>query len=359
MMRILITSLLAVATVMPPAQSQSGQKPTLSPAQTPASQGTPSALPTLKQPQDRAADIPPNHPVITIKGLCLADEAPATKSTVPSTKDCTVDVTKEQFDKLLKAFNPNSQAVTQAQLRQVGQSYVELLIFSEAGKAAGIQDTPTFAEVMRVLRLKTLGDLYRNELAEKYRTPPDAEIEAYYKANEAKFQSAKLNRIYVPKNDTDPKATEAQKQAYPAKAKQVADDMQARAAKGEAVDKLQKEAYTTLGITQTPPNTEMTNVRHGVLPASIDQEIFSHKAGDVFRSEDSNGFVIYHLETLQTMPLDSAVKQEISREIFRKKMDDKFKELTGPVKASYDEGYFGPPTPPAPAGLPQTPKPSK
>ena len=356
MMRILITSLLAAATVLPSAQAQSGQKNTLS--QSPAPQGTPSTFPTLKQPQERAEDIPPNHPVITIKGLCLADEAPATKSTVPSTKDCTIDVTKEQFDKLLKAFNPNSQAATQAQLRQVGQAYVELLIFSEAGKAAGIQNTPTFAEVMRVLRLKTLGDLYRNDLAEKYRTPSDAEIEAYYKANEPKFQSAKLNRIYVPKNDTDPKATEAQKQAYQTKAQQVADDMQARAAKGEAVDKLQKEAYTSLGITSTPPNTEMTNVRRGVFPAKIDQEIFSHKAGDVFRSDDPNGFVIYHLETLQTMPLD-AVKQEISREIFRQKMDDKFKELTEPVKANYDEGYFGPPAPPAPAGLPQAPKPSK
>lgn len=354
MMRILITSLLAAATVLPPAQAQSGQKP----APSPSSQGTPSTLPTLKQPQERAADIPPNHPVITIKGLCLADESPATKSTVPSTKDCTIDVTKEQFDKLLKAFNPNSQSVTQAQLRQLGQAYVELLIFSEAGKAAGIQNTPAFAEVMRVLQLKTLGDLYRNDLAEKYRTPPDAEIEAYYKANEPKFQSAKLNRIYVPKNDPDPKATEAQKQAYQTKAKQVADDMQARAAKGEAADKLQKEAYTTLGITAAPPNTEMTSVRRGVFPAPIDQEIFSHKAGDVFRSDDSNGFVIYHLETLQTMPLDS-VKQEISREIFRKKMDDKFKELTEPVKANYDEGFFGPPTPPAPAGLPRTPNPSK
>ncbi|HET9285048.1 MAG TPA: peptidylprolyl isomerase [Candidatus Angelobacter sp.] len=356
MMRILITSLLAATSVLSLAQTQSGQKP--APSQTPAPRGTPSTLPTLKQPQERAADIPPNHPVITIKGLCSADEAPATKTAVPSTKDCTIDVTKEQFDKLLKAFNPNSQAVTQAQLRQLGQSYVELLIFSEAGKAAGIQNTPAFTEVMRVLRLKTLGDLYRNDLAEKNRNPSDAEIEAYYKANEAKFQSAKLNRIYIPKNDPDPKATEAQKQAYQTKAKQVADDMQARASKGEAVDKLQKEAYNTLGITATPPNTEMTSVRHGVFPAPLDQEIFSHKAGDVFRSDDPNGFVIYHLESLQTASLDS-VKPEISREIFRKKMDDKFKELTEPVKASYDEDYFGPPTPPAPAGLPQAPKPSK
>ncbi|HKR94776.1 MAG TPA: peptidylprolyl isomerase [Candidatus Angelobacter sp.] len=358
MMRILITSLLAATSVLSLAQTQNGQKPAPSPSQTPAPQNAPSTAPTLKQPQDRAADIPPNHPVITVKGLCLADETPATKSTVPSTKDCTINVTKEEFDKLLKAFNPNSQAVTQAQLRQLGQAYVELLIFSEAGKAAGIQNTPAFKEVMRVLQLKTLGDLYRNDLAEKYRTPSDAEIEAYYKANEAKFQSAKLNRIYVPKNDPDPKATEAQKQAYQTKAKQVADDMQARAAKGEAADKLQKEAYTTLGITATPPSTEMTSVRHGVFPAPLDQEIFSHKAGDVFRSDDPNGFVIYHLESLQTAPLDS-VKQEISREIFRKKMDDKFKELTEPVKTVYDEDYFGPPTPPAPAGLPHAPNPSK
>ena len=184
--------------------------------------------------------------MISIKGLCPAENSAAVTNKVPANADCSMTVTKQQFDNLVKSFNTNNQNVTQAQRRNLGQSYVELLIFSEAAKAAGIENTPAFIEVMRVLRMKTLGDLYRNQLAEQYRNPSQQEIEDYYKANQEKFEGAKLTRIFIPKNDPDPQATAEKKAEYQKKAPQVADDIQARAAKGEDMSKLQKDAYTAL-----------------------------------------------------------------------------------------------------------------
>ncbi|HEY2113633.1 MAG TPA: peptidyl-prolyl cis-trans isomerase, partial [Candidatus Angelobacter sp.] len=257
----------------------------------------------------------------------------------------------EQFDNLVKAFNSNNQPITQAQRRSLGEKYVELLVFSEAAQSAGVENTPTYAEVMRVLRLKTLGDLYLNQLAEQYRNPPEQEIEAYYQANQQKYEAAKLSRIYLPKNDPDPKATPEQKQDFQKKIQQVSDDVQARAAKGEDMAKLQKEAYTSLGITAAPPNTDLSLARHGTFPPKLDQEIFSHKAGEVFRSDDANGLMIYRVDSRQTSPLES-VKAEISQQIFRQKMEAKTKELNAQVHAQYDEKYFGPP---APAGPPLPP----
>ena len=222
-------------------------------------------------------------------------------------------VTKQQFDNLVKAFNTNNQNVTQAQRRNLGQSYVELLIFSEAAKAAGVENTPAYIEVMRVLRLKTLGDLYRNQLAEQYRNPSQQEIEDYYKANQEKFEGAKLSRIFIPKNDPDPQATAEKKAEYQKKTQQVADDIQARAAKGEDMSKLQKDAYTALAIAATPPTTDLGLARHGTFPPKIDQEIFSHKAGEVFRSDEATGYMIYRVDSRQTSPLES-VKAEITQQ---------------------------------------------
>jgi hypothetical protein len=350
----LIICLIVATAASTEVQAKSSQQasPTLA---KPSAQGTPSPKPpTLKKPDERPPELSPSQAVITVRGLCLADTAPAVKAAVPSTKDCIITITKEQFDNLLKAFNPGNQPVTIAQRKQAGQAYVELLVFSEAAKAAGIEQNPEFAEVMRVLRLKTLTDIYRTQLAEQYRNPPQEEIEAYYKENESKFEGVKLRRIYIPKNSPNPQATAEQKQSYQAKAQPVADDIQARAAKGEGTDKLQKDAYTTLGITGTPPSTELTTARRGMFPAKLDQEIFSHKAGDVFRADDANGFIIYRIDGQQTMPIDS-VKEEITREILRHKMEDKRKELTEPVQANFNETYFGPPaTPSVPAG-PQAP----
>jgi len=355
MVRILIACLLA-ATALGQAQTKNTQKQAPAPSQPAATQNNPASTtpPTLRKPDEKPAAVAPTQSVITVRGLCPADTSPASKAAVPTTNDCVITVTREQFDNLLKAFNPGNQPVPTAQRRQVAQAYVELLTFSEAAKAAGVENSPAFAEVMRVLRLKTLSDIYRNELAEQFRNPPQQEIETYYKENESKYESVKLSRIYLPKNIPDPQATAEQKEAYQKKIQQVADDVQARAAKGEAMDKLQKEAYTALGIGAPPPTTDLNTARHGMFPAKLDQEIFSHKASEVFRSDDGTGYMIYRVESRQAVPLES-VKEEIAREISRRKIEEKFKELTAPVHTDFNETYFGPP---APAGPPQRPVPN-
>jgi len=335
------------------AQAKSSQKPTLA---GPAAQSTPSpAAPTLRKPDERPPDLPSNQPVITVRGLCQAETGPAAKAAVPNTRECVITVTKEQFDNLLKAVNPNNQPLTIAQRRQIGQAYVELLVFAEAAKAAGVEQSSEYSEVMRVQRLKTLAEIYRANLAERYRNPSPDEIESYYKENQSKFEGAKVSRIYLPKASPDPQATAEQKQAYQAKAQQVANDIQARATKGEPADKLQKDAYTALGITAAPPNPDLNLIRRGVLPPKLDQEIFSHQTGEAFRADDTNAFMIYRVDSRQTTPMDS-VKEEITREIFRRKMEEKQKELTSPVQANYNEIYFGPPVAPAGAQAPNPPK---
>ena len=347
MIRRLIICIFIASTALaqtPGATKKQGLTTTKAPAAsaTPTPQATP---PSLLKRDEQPAELPPNAPVISIKGLCPAENNPAVSSKVPSNADCSMTVTKQQFDNLVKAFNTNNQTVTPAQRRNLGQSYVELLIFSEAAKAAGIENTPAFMEVMRVLRMKTLADLYRNQLAEQYRNPSQQEIEDYYKANQEKFEGAKLTRIFIPASDPDPQATADKKAEYQKKVSQVADDIQARAAKGEDMSKLQKEAYTALAIAATPPTTDLGLARHGTFPPKIEQQIFSHKAGEVFRSDEGTGHMIYRVESRQTSPLES-VKTEITQQLFRQKMEAKTKELNTPVHTEYDEKYFGPPAPP-------------
>ena len=347
MIRRLIICLFIASTALaqtPGATKKQGSTATkaASASPTPTPQATP---PSLLNRDEKPAELPPDAPVISIKGLCPAENSPAVSNKVPSTNDCSTTVTKQQFDNLVKAFNANNQNVTQAQRRNLGQSYVELLIFSEAAKAAGIENTPAFLEVMRVLRMKTAGDLYRNQLAEQYRNPSEQEIEDYYKANQDKFEGAKLSRIFIPASDPDPQATAEKRADYQKKVTQVADDIQARAAKGEDMSKLQKDAYTALAIAATPPTTDLGLARHGAFPPKIEQEIFSHKAGEVFRSDEGTGHMIYRVDSKQTSPLET-VKAEIIQQIFRKKMEANTKEFNSAVHAEYDEKYFGPPTAP-------------
>lgn len=298
------------------------------------------SAPTL-QTRDGQAVLPPDEPIITIQGLCPAVTSPANNSSVPSTKECMIKMTKEQFNNLIKAFNPDNRTLTPAEQRKLAQAYVDILIFSEAAKSAGIDTSANFAEIIRVLRLKALADLYLTQLSTQSPTPSPDELEAYYQANREKYEAVKLGRVYIPKNNPDPQATAEQKQEYQKKAASVADDIQARATKGEAMDKLQKDAYTALGITATPPTTEMTVPRRGTLPPKLDQQVYSTKVGDVFRTDEANGYLILHVEKKEPPPLDS-IKTELTQDIAHNKVEEKMKELKAPVHVTLDDRYFGP-----------------
>ncbi len=306
-------------------------------------------------PPDTSSQVPASAPVITVNGIC---STPATKTAagaaakpVSASASCKTVVTKAAFDKLLKAANPTGQPIPPAMRRNLGQAYVTLLTFSEAAKKAGMEKDPDFLELMRVVRMQTLENFYRRKMEEKYRNPPAAEIQAYYNQNLPKYEEVKLSRIFVPaKNPASPG-----KDDWETKAKQVANDIHDRAAKGEDFEKLQKEAYTTLGLTIAPPSTSMGTRRRGMMAPNDEQELFALKPGDVSKLEqEPAGYIIYKVESKQTLPMEQ-VKDEISRELFRKKMDEQQKAVTAAVHADYNDQYFGPAGQPSRATGPRPP----
>ena len=292
--------------------------------------------------KDAGAAVPPNEVVLTVHGACEAADGRVAGS-------CNTTLTKDQFEKLIAALNANNQPVPPAMKRNIAQAYTELMAMTKAAYAAGTENHPDFQIVMRVVRMRTLADLYRRELDERYRTPPMQDIEAYYKQNVPKFEEIKLSRIFIPAKNP---AT-ANKDDYDKKAAAVAAEMHDRAAKGEDMEKLQKEAYTSLGLTVAPPSSAVGARRRGMQPRAEEDELFSLSPGQVTAvKQEPAGYLIFKLESKQTLPLDQ-VKDEISHELYRQKMDQALKDVTATVKADLNEKYFGSPEPPkqqAPAG---------
>ncbi len=331
---------LAMAQPKPAAKPATGQ-PT--PGTTP---GAPGQSPTL---QKREEQVAPNEPVITLHGLCEAGaKAPGA--------GCETKVTREQFEALVQAFNPSHQNITPVMRRNLAQAYVELLTFAQAAEKAGIENSTNYKEVMRVLRLRTLSDLYGRSLEDQYRNPPANEIEKYYQDHLADFQNMKLRRIYVPRFDPTGKTTAPdQKAAFETKAAKVAEEMNARAAKGEDMEQLQKDAYAAMDIKSNAPSTDMGAIRKGALPVETDKALSALSPGGVYKATDPTSYVIYKLEAREQLPVDK-VKEEISRNLERTHIEAKKKEVTSSVKADFDEKYFGAPAAPT---MPPLPRPDR
>jgi parvulin-like peptidyl-prolyl isomerase len=288
-----------------------------------------------QKPVDSASSIAPAQPVVTAHGVC--DGA---QKSVAGTKDeaCATVLTREQFDTLLSSLNANNQALAPAMRLKLAQAYVELLAYSDAAQKAGIENTPGFKEVMRLVRMRTLADMFQRSLQEKFRNASPAEMEDYYNKNLPKFEEAKLRRVFIPRNN--PSASN--KEEFEKKAQQIAGDLRERLAKGEDPDVLEKEAYTSLALEAKPMPTDFGSRRKGSLPPEQDEEIFSLSPGSATKVESvPPGFVIYKVESRQTL-LPDKVKDEISREIFRRKVEEENARIKSSVHADYNEAYFGP-----------------
>ncbi len=347
MVRILLICLFAAATGLAQTSPAPSKDAGAKPASGPASPQKPQAAPATKAPEAGPQTAPaPNETVITIHGLCQDASVPK--------EACTMTITKEQFDNLVQALNQNNQTIAPAMRRNLGQAYVDLLARAGAGEKAGIEKTETYREVMQLMRLRTLSDLYQRSLEQQFRNPPPEEVAAYYEAHRADYEQLKLQRVYIPKIDPSGKQTSPeQKAAFAQKAEQAATDAQARLAKGDAPEQVQKDGYAELGISSAPPTTDMGAVRHGGLPADDLQHLLALKAGGAYKAQLASAFLIYRVEGRQTMPLES-VKEELARTIFRSKLDAKIKEITSSVHADFNDAYFGtpaaspaPPNPPA------------
>ncbi len=335
----------SASTAQGAASSQAGQQ-AVSPAAKPAD-----AAASL------AASVAPGAAVITAHGVC----EDAQKRNGPAKSGaCDTVLTKEQFETLLNALNPGNQPLPPSARRNLAQAYVDLLAFSAAAERAGINNSVGFQEVMRLVRMRTLADLFQRSLAEKLRNPPPAEVEEYYNKNLGKFEEVKLRRVFVPRNNSaaatpaGANPATANKDEFEKKAQQLANDLRERLAKGEDPDALQKEAYTTLAVEGKPVPTDLGSRRKGTFPAGEEEEILSLPAGGVSRvRQQPAGFVVYKVESRQAVALEK-VKDEISRELFRTSVDAENNKIKASVHADFNDTYFGPASAP-----PQNPQPPK
>ena len=288
------------------------------------------------------AEVAPDAPVVTIHGLC-----PEGQSGKP--ESCAMVLTRQQFETMIASVNISGQTYTKPALRSMAATYVTVLALADAGEKAGVEKDPRFQEFMKVARTRALADAYRRYLEEKYAKPSDEEIEAYYKQNSGKFQQVKIDRIIIPR--VNPKRPQEDRNEFAKKARQLALDIRERAANGEDMDDLQKEAYKTLGIDSQPPPTEVVtpNRRGAFLPAT-EHDLNALKPGQVTKVEyEPSGFNIYKLRGRMALPLEQA-KAEIVRDISQKNIDAALKAATGGVHTDFNEQFFNPyPAGPPPA----------
>jgi hypothetical protein len=328
---VLLAALLAMS--MAPMQNPSTTQTTASTASTSdsptvAHKDVPSSATTTPD-----AALAPSDPVITIHGLCTGATSAKEKSA-----DCTTVVTKQQFDGIVSSLNSIGAPLLPMQRRAVAEGYAAALINYEAAKKAGVERDPRFAEVMRLARMRAMGDMYRELQMEKAMKVTPQQIQAYYKNNPDKFEQLTLRRVTLPRFNI----ANLKDEKFAAKAAKVANDVHDRMVKGEDLDKLQKEAFEELGV-PNPPTTSMGPVRRGMYAPEQEKQLFALKPGQVTGViEQSSAIIIFKLEGRETLTLDQA-KDEIKQTLTKQNLEKQEHARSSSVKIEYNSRYVGGP----------------
>ena len=316
------------------------------PGQQTGAQASPSPL-KPDPPVDSALAVKDTEPVITVRGLC-ADEAGRKSHPANS---CSKQITRREFERLMNALNPGGQSISLNGRQNLAQAYVEALAFSDAARKAGTEDTEEFREVMFWVRLRTIADLYRRNLQEKYRTPGPEEIDSYYRQHLDSFERVHLLRILVPRENF----SGGDKNEFDKKALAAAQAARTRAVNGEAMEQIQKDVYAGLGLEQ-PPATDLGSYQRADFLEKEAADVFSLQPGEVSPLEtEIKSYVIYKVASKETLK-EAQVKADIIREIAQQKYRDALKAVMDSAHADFNEQYFGTMTPKPPIEPPALPR---
>lgn len=337
--------------------------PSAAPAQKPAAPVAekPATAPGVEaQPQeDAASKVAPDATVVTVDGLC--ENPPADKTAGA----CKTTFTREQFEKVLSAIQPNMPARGR---RQFANRYVNALIMSQKAHEQGLDQGPAFEQRMALARIQILSQMLNQSMQEKASQISADEIKDYYEKNKADFRETELHHVFIPRAQTQNskvKLTKAEQDKAAklgeATMKAEADKIRARAAAGEDLNKLQEEAYQVAGVKTKSPSTDMGQVRPNGLPAA-QTSVFDLKTGAVSQVfSDASGYFIYKVGAKETLPLEK-VEDEIRATLRSQRMQAAMQAVQQSATTSLNETYFGPDMPmrpgmPMPPGMPGRPGP--
>lgn len=304
------------------------------------------AVPGLVPQKEKAptTELASTTPIVTLKGLC--DAAPAFKTaraTAAKTartgvnarpKTCQTVITKGQMDDLLDMLIPGA---TPEQRSGFALNYIRLLAASQVALEKRLDHDPVVAKEVEArtqfTRMQVMaGSLYHRveALAEDVK---DSEIQSYYSGNQGNFLQGEVQRILLPK------AVAGGAPVDLAKLKGKAEELRARAAKGEDFDQLQHEAYLALNPNGSVPPTKLATVHRTSLP-SAERSVFDLRPGEVTPVVDTQGALeILKLVSAKPVPLET-VREEIKIALTNGHLLLLMKDATQDVTANFNLAYL-------------------
>lgn len=281
--------------------------------------------------------ISPTDPVITISGLCSETQKPSARESSP----CEKEITKQEFESLINAVDYQGLLIEPAVRKRFAETYSDLLLFERAAKRDGLSDTPQFRQILRWLSLRTMADMYYREVQGKNKVPTANEIDNYYQKHLSSFETVRLARILIPRDDY---AIQDKNGEFDVKAQNAAKKAHERAVKGDDPDQIERDVYAVLGVSGIPPTDMGSKRREDFLPSEA-EDVFRLIPGQVTQIEkEPRSYVIYKVISRAT-PTEAEIRDQISKKVTEERTKAAIQAVRNSARVDFNPQYFGSATP--------------
>jgi len=245
-------------------------------------------------------------------------------------------ITKEDLDRFTRSFAPE---VGESARGRVAVQYAKTLAYSHLAEEMGLDKNPALAKELdyqlKVIRMRILASAFLQVQQQKARIA-DSDIQKYYDDHHDEYEQVRVRRLAVP-------AAVPTEDSRPLdRAKVIAEltELQKRAAAGEDMDLLQKEAFKDLHIQATPPPVVVKPLLRGALQGN-DAKVFDMKPGEVSGVIDSAAaWAIIKLESRDVTPFNEA-RRDIEAALRLQLVQKEVGESAKKIHAQFNLPYLG------------------
>ncbi len=250
--------------------------------------------PPTKKPPPVQAQVAPDDMVIVITGAC---QTPPGEFAV---RDCVRGVTRQEFEDLVAAVDPNS---TPQSRQKLAEALGQIIILADEARKRGLPRDPQVHELIRLEQMRLLANLLLSRTMKQDAAISDTDVETFYQEHLRDYKQAEFLKIDIPTKDPTGEPPEQDK-AF-------AETIRSRCSAGEDPGKLEAEADQRSGHEVTAP-ADLKDRRPATFPAD-EQGLFDLKPGECSPAfAEGHAFVVYKAVAISTIPLAEARAQIVS-----------------------------------------------
>lgn len=257
-------------------------------------------------------------------------------------------LTKSQFEDFFKSLPQNVKAElggeTPQARRRVAQQIAEVMTFGEEARRLQLDQKPSTRMQLLLQEQNALASILYNHLLEASK-PSEVAIKAWYDEHKGEYENAKARHILVRFQGSQVPLKKDQKDLTDAEALEKTKQLRERIVKGEDFAVLAKAESDDAG--SGAQGGDLGSFGRGRMVPVFEEAAFTLPLNEVSQPVKSQfGYHLIQVQERTTQTYDT-VKPEIEKRLKTETARKTMEGVRTNTKATLDEEYFGPATPPA------------